>query len=116
MPIDERALFNTTRHGLTLRPAPTDDHSIGALIVTSLQALRELTPRRARVTSTRRTPFAAAHRMVDRVHGDAAVVRTLAEPARAAGLAHLDVLVLLVRHLSDRRAALDVHLADLAAR
>src|SRR5262249_37384288 len=43
-------------------------------------------------------------------------VRPFTEPARPAGLADLDVLVLLVRHLTDRGAALDVDLADFAAR
>src|SRR5262249_35477183 len=51
-----------------------------------------------------------------RVHDDAAVVRSEAEPARATGFADRDVRVLDVRDLSDRRVAVEVHLANLAAR
>jgi hypothetical protein len=52
--------------------------------------------------------------MVDRIHRDAAVVRTPAHPPVAAGLADRHVLVLEVADLTDRRVTLDVHLADLA--
>src|SRR5690242_15572845 len=55
-----------------------------------------------------------AHRVIDRVHGDAAVVRAAAEPALAAGLADADARVLLVRDLADRRAAVLVDHAHLA--
>jgi hypothetical protein len=42
---------------------------------------------RNRVTTTRGAAFTTAVRMVDRVHDDAAVMRTLAEPAGTTGLA-----------------------------
>jgi hypothetical protein len=50
-----------------------------------------------------------AVRVVDRVHGHAAVVRTLAEPAVATGLADRDVHVVRVRHRTHGREALTVH-------
>src|SRR5262245_5227294 len=60
--------------------------------------------------------LATAHRMIDGVHGDAAVVRTTPEPALATGFAQADVLVVEVRDLADGGAAGDVDLANLAAR
>src|SRR6476659_5864738 len=60
--------------------------------------------------------FTAAERMVDRVHRDAAHVRTLAHPAAAARLADRDVLVFDVADLADRRVARDDDRADLVAR
>src|SRR5262245_47326930 len=59
--------------------------------------------------------LAAAHRVVDRVHGDTAVVRPLAQPPRAAGFADGDVGVVDVRHLADRRVAAKVNLPNFAA-
>ena len=68
------------------------------------------------MATARRLALAAAHRMVDRVHRDAAHVRLHAEPARATGLADLHVLVLDVADLADRRHARGLHVALLAAR
>src|ERR1043166_5902361 len=58
--------------------------------------------------------FAATMGVIDRVHGDAAVVRTAAEPALAPGLADRDVHVVGVRHRADGGAAAAVHQALLA--
>ncbi len=58
--------------------------------------------------------FAAAVRVIHRVHRDAAHVRPDAEPARAAGLADGHVLVLGVADLPDRGEAAREHLARLA--
>jgi hypothetical protein len=66
------------------------------------------------VTPAGRTAFASAHRVIDRVHRDAAVVRAPAEPARAPRLAERDVRVVDIRDLPDRGAALEVNHADLA--
>ncbi len=68
------------------------------------------------MTATGRTSLATAHRMVDRVHRDAAVVRTTTEPARSSSFAERNVLVVDVRNLSDRRVAILVNLADLTGR
>src|SRR4029079_2735108 len=48
---------------------------------------------------------AAAVWVIDRVHGDAAVVRHAALPALAPGLADRDVHIVGVRHRADRRHA-----------
>src|SRR5262245_21927377 len=57
---------------------------------------------------------AATHRMVDRVHRDAAHRRPLTAPAIGAGLADRAQAVLFVADFADRCAAVDVDLADLA--
>src|SRR5262249_20676916 len=109
--VDERTLLDATRHdSSTLRSAPADDHPVGSLVVARLQPLGELAPRRARMPAAGAATFAAAHRVIDRVHGDAAVVGTAAEPARAPGLADDDVGVLDVADLADGGAAVEVHL------
>src|SRR4029077_7857743 len=88
--------------------ATADDELLGPLVVTGLEALGLDAPRRARVATTGATAFAAAHRVSDRVQRHAAVVRTDAEPAPAAGLTPLDVAVLGVADCTDGRAAVDV--------
>src|SRR3546814_10756543 len=66
------------------------------------------------MTAARGAAFATAMRVVDRVHGDAADRRALAEPAVTAGLAKVDVLLVRVRHRTDRSHALAAHHAHLA--
>ena len=58
--------------------------------------------------------FAAAVRVVDRVHHDAAHRRAHAEPAHRAGLAENAQVVLVIAHLADGGAAIDVYLAHFA--
>jgi len=60
--------------------------------------------------------FSPAHRMVDRVHGYAAVVRFLAQITFLAGFAELDVHVFNIADLADSGAAFDMNLPDFAAR
>src|ERR1700692_1341513 len=57
---------------------------------------------------------AATVRMVDRVHGDAAVVRLAAEPAVATGLADRDIHVIRIGHRADGAGAAAVDQALLA--
>src|SRR5262245_3098505 len=64
--------------------------------------------------AARRSAFAAAHRVIDRVHGDAAVVRPPALPARASGLANVDAGVLDVADLANGGAAVEVDAPGLA--
>src|SRR4249919_3112848 len=94
--------------------SPLNNEPIGCLPVPSLVTLGRLAPRRHRVTTTRGLAFAAAQRMIDRIHRDAADVRSLAEPSAPAGLPDRHVLVIDVADLTHRRQALDVDLADLA--
>src|ERR1700693_1555348 len=70
---------------LLLAVVPADDDEFGgALVLAGLGALGRLAPWRAPL---RAALGAAAMRMIDRVHSDAAVVRHAALPALAAGLA-----------------------------
>src|SRR5688572_11022991 len=66
------------------------------------------------MAAARGAAFAAAVRMVDRVHGDAADVRAATEPTLAAGLADDDILVVGVADRADRGQALARHEAQLA--
>lgn len=52
--------------------------------------------------------FAAAHWMINRVHGDTTDMRTLALPAFTAGLAQLLALMLRIANLSNARTTLSV--------
>src|SRR6266404_528254 len=61
------------------------------------------------MTAARGAAFAAAVRMVDRVHGDAAVVGLAAEPAVTAGLADRNVHVFGVGHRADGPGAAAVN-------
>src|SRR4051794_15430027 len=96
--------------------SPSDDEAIGPLRVARLVALGRHAPRRHRVTAARGLAFAAAERVVDRVHRDAAYVRPDALPAAAPGLADRHVLVVDVADRADGRETVHVDLADLAGR
>src|SRR5690606_2430107 len=91
--------------------AALHDHRIGALGASRLHALGLLTPGRTRVATAIR---AAAVRVIDRVHRDAADRRPDAAPAIRTGLADRAQAVLFVADLADRGAALDVHPPDFA--
>ena len=98
VPVHEGAFLCRTRHQGFLRSAlllaALDDHVVSALVVPGLRALGLPAPRGAGVPAAGRLSLAAAHRVVDRVHRDAAVVRLPSQPAVPAGLADRDVLVL----------------------
>src|SRR5690349_21002621 len=97
-----------------LRVATAHDHAVGALVLASLVTLGEHAPRAHRMLTCRSAAFAAAVRVVDRIHRHTANGRTHAAPAHAARLADRFQRVLFVAHFADRRAAVDVHAADLA--
>jgi len=59
-------------------------------------------------------PFTTAVRVIDRVHGDAAVVRPLPHPALATGFAEAYVFVFDITDLTDSRGALDGYASDFA--
>src|ERR1035438_8801914 len=79
-----------------------NDPLVGTLVVARLESARGLAPRRHRMTAAGGFALAAAVRVIHRVHRDAAVVRSLAQPARAARLAQRNVFVIGVAHLADR--------------
>src|SRR3954463_2931953 len=93
-----------TAHDEVLRP----------LVLARALTLGRLTPRRHRMTAAGGLAFTTAERMVDRVHRYAAVVRTPAEPAQAARLAVVDVLIVGVGHRADGRQAFSAHQPHLA--
>ena len=61
------------------------------------------------MTTTRGAAITTAVRVVDRVHDDTAVMRTLAAPNRTTSLAVVDVGVIRVRNRTDRSKAGAVH-------
>src|SRR5207245_201278 len=90
-----------------------DDHDLRALVAAGLVAFALHAPGRNRGLRGRGAALAAAVRMVDRVHGDAAHRGAYAAPAPAARLADRLQVVLLVADLADGRPAVDMNLADL---
>ena len=113
--VDEGPLLERARHYFFPRRL-TMNGLLPRLLGARLVALGRLAPRRTGVTAAGRTALAAAHRVIDRVHRDAAHVRALAEPTRAPRLADRLVLVFGVADLADRGHAADVDHAHLAAR
>src|SRR5690242_4000777 len=100
-------------HHSSLFLSSAHDEFIGALVVASLVAARRLAPRRHRMTTARGLAFAAAMRMIHRVHRHAAHFRAATEPARAARFAETDVGVFDIADLADGRVALNVDAANL---
>src|SRR5690554_2681028 len=93
-----------------------DDVLARRLVAARLLALGRLAPGRDRMTATRGTAFTTTMGMVNRVHHNAANMRTLAEPAITARLRDGDVRVVGVRHGANRRHAGTRHHALLARR
>src|SRR5258708_19768546 len=85
--------------------AADENESVGRLVGAGLLALGRLAPRGDRMTAAGGAAFAAAVRMIDRVHRDAAVMRLAAEPAATTGLADRNVHVIRVGHCADRSGA-----------
>src|SRR5262245_60547205 len=109
------SLLFPCRASWLFRLAPLEDELVGALVVAGLVALGGLAPGRLWMVALR-APLAAAVRMVDRIHGDAAHVRLAPEPAHASRLAVRHVLVLEVSHLPDRGPACEPHAPELRRR
>src|SRR6266498_1542923 len=82
--VDERSLLQTARHRLpppgstATAPAP-NDQLVGRLVLAARAAFG-LAPRRHRVAAAGALALAAAERVVDRVHRDAARMRPAALP------------------------------------
>src|SRR4249919_2201114 len=116
----ERALLQAARHrsdssALLAGTATTDDLGVAGLALATGAALG-LAPRADRVATTGGLALATTMGVVDGVHDDTADGRALALPAHAAGLAPVDVGLLVVADLTDRGTASDVDEAHLAGR
>src|SRR3569833_1769390 len=110
---DERAFPDFTNHVLRslLLPlvAADENESIGRFVRAGLLAFGRLAPGCHRMTTAGGAAFAAAMRMVDRVHRDTAIMRLAAEPPVAAGLADGDVHVIRVGNRTDGAGAAAVN-------
>src|SRR6266702_3285335 len=91
------------------RVAARNDELGGGLVPAGLLALGREPPRRDRMPTARGAALAAAMGMIDWVHGDAAVVRSPAEPARPPRLADADVHVVGIGDRADAGHAAAVH-------
>ena len=126
--VNEEAFFDGACHGakgagllLTTRLAAVvveDDHAGREFrTATGGETLGELAPRGDELltaTATLGLALAATVGVVDRVHGDAADMRALAQPAAAAGLAERLLIVVTVAHRADGGAAGRMHEAEFA--
>src|SRR5712675_1582093 len=98
---------------LLARVAADHDELGGGLVLAGLLALGREAPWRDRMAAALGAP---AVRLIDLVHGDAAVVRHAALPALAAGLADRRIHVVVVRHRADGCHATAMHQALLGRR
>src|SRR5436305_12587544 len=96
---------------LLARVAARHDEFLRRLVVAGLLALGGEAPRGDRMTAARGAAFAAAVRVIDRVHRDTAVMRHAPLPALPASLADRDVHVIGVRDRAHRRHAAAEHQA-----
>jgi len=58
--------------------------------------------------------FTTAVRMIDWVHGNAAIVRPLSQPPRTSSFSDGDIFVIEIAHLANRRHAALRHFANFA--
>src|SRR5690606_1875022 len=108
--INEGALLKTAWHLLSLLLAllagvAAANDELVALFILVTGAAFFLAPRRDRVTSTRGLALTTTVRVVDRVHDDTANGWANALPAHAASLTPVDVRLLGVADLADRRTS-----------
>src|SRR5262249_60252385 len=88
------------------RAPPADDPPGGALVLAGLLPLGRFAPGRDRMPAAGGAALATTMGMVDRIHGDPADMRAVAEPAAASGLADHDILPVGVRDRADAGHAL----------
>src|ERR1700728_4898199 len=79
-----------------------DDKRVGPLVVACLVTAGRLSPRGNRMTAAGGLAFAAAVRVIDRVHGNAAVAGANALPAIPSGLADRYIFVVRIAYLPNR--------------
>src|SRR5436190_16669947 len=87
----------------------SDDHLLGALVLTRLVTTRRLTPGRHRIAAAGSLTFTTAVRVVHRVHRHAAHVRANPFPTRTPRLAERNIFVLDIADLANGRPALNRH-------
>src|SRR3989338_2758704 len=107
---NERALFF---YPLNLK-ATAHDHPACALVTTCAETLCRHTPRADRVAAGGSLAFAAAMRVIDRVHDHATNSRPDAAPAHRTSFTNRAQAVLRITHLTQSRLTIDMHLANLA--
>src|SRR5262245_4750833 len=90
---------------------PLHNELVSSFVITRLVAEGGLSPRRHRVISLD-SAFAAAMRMIDRVHDHAANRRADAHVTRSACFSDRHVFVIQISNLSDSRDAIDVNEPD----
>src|SRR3954470_18011541 len=106
--VDKRTFPNRARHCgrsllfLLASVTAREDELGGSFVLAGLLALGVFAPGCDRMAPARGAAFAATMRMIDRVHGHAAIVRTSAEPARTAGFADRRIHLVGVRPRADR--------------
>src|SRR5690606_31299201 len=117
--VDERAFPYGTGHGsapFLLGVTRPDNHLVGGLVRAGAVTFGALAPRGNRVTAARGAAFAAAVRVVDRVHRNAAHRRADALIAHAARFTEVLVRVVGVRHGADSGHAFLTHQTQFARR
>src|ERR1700678_3794000 len=91
-----------------------DDKRVGPLVVACLVTACGLSPRGNRMTAAGGLAFAAAVRVIDRVHGYATIAGTNTLPAIASSLADRHILMIGIAHLAHGRHACYQHPAGFA--
>jgi hypothetical protein len=87
---------------------------IGRFVAPSLRAFRPFAPGCDGMSAAGRLAFAAAVRMIDRVHANAAVMRHAAEPTAPSRFAYRNIHMIGVRHRADRSEAFAMNQTVLA--
>src|SRR5271165_6283170 len=93
---------------------PAHDPLVGSFVIARLETSGRLAPGRDGMASAGSFSFAAAVRMVDRIHRHAAIVRASSEPAGFSRLAVRFIFVLDVADLADGGHAVGLHAAHFA--
>src|SRR3989338_11636068 len=88
------------------------DHATRALVARCAEALGWHTPWTDRMTAGCSLTFAAAVRVIDRVHSHTAHGRANTAPTHRTGLADGSQTVFRIAHLAQGRFAIDMHFAD----
>src|SRR5690606_33800083 len=92
----------------------TDDEFIGSLVVAGLLTLGLLAPRGHRMAAAGSSAFAAAHGVIDGVHGYAADLGTLAQPTGPTRRTADDLVVIHIAHAANGGLACRGQEADFA--